>query len=62
MYGVSKCEYVGLTRAFKTRMGEHEQNVLSKNLETPIGFHCIQYGHDVSHFAGLVLEIVLLSA
>ena len=54
-----KCEYVGLTRrAFKTRTGEHKQNVRSKNLETPSGFHFNQPGHDVSHFAGLVLEKV----
>ena len=54
-----KCEYVGLTRrAFKTRMGEHKQNARSKNLETPSGYHFNQPGHDVSHFAGLVLEKV----
>ena len=54
-----KCEYVGLTRrSFKTRIGEHKQNVRSKNLETPSGFHFNQPGHDVSHFAGLVLEKV----
>ena len=39
-------------------MGEHKQNVRSKNLETPSGYHFNQPGHDVSHFAGLVLEKV----
>jgi hypothetical protein len=54
-----KCEYVGLTRrAFKTRIGEHKQNVRSRNLDTPSGFHFNQPGHDLSHFAGLVLEKV----
>ena len=37
-------------------MGEHKQNVRSNNLETPSGFHFNQPGHDVSHYAGLVLE------
>ena len=50
-----KCEYVGLTRrAFKTRIGEPKQNVRSRNLETPSGFHFNQPGH----FARLVLEKV----
>ena len=46
-----KCE-------FRTRMGEHKQNVRSQNLETPSGFHFNQPGHDVSHLAGLVLDKV----
>ena len=54
-----KCEYVGLTRrAFRTRLGEHKQNVRSKNLDTPSGYHFSQPGHNVSHLAGLVLEKV----
>ena len=55
----TKCEYVGLTRrAFKTRTGDHKQNIRSRNLDTPSGFHFNQPGHDLSHFAGLVLEKV----
>ena len=54
-----KCEYVGLTkRAYRTRIGEHKQNIRSKNLETPSGFHFSKPGHNLSHFAGLVLEKV----
>ena len=54
-----KGEYVGLTtRAFRKRLGEHKQNVRSKNIETPSGFHFNLPGHDVSPLAGLVLEKV----
>ena len=54
-----RCEYIGLTRRpYRIRMGEHKQNVRSKNLETPSGFHFNQAGHNLSHFAGLVLEEV----
>ena len=55
----TKCEYVGLTkRSFRLRIAEHKQNVRSKNLETPSGFHFNKPGHNLSHFAGLVLEHV----
>ena len=42
-------------------MNEHKQYVRSKNLETPSGYHFNQPGHDLSHFAGLVLEKVKCS-
>ena len=52
-------EYVGLThRSFKARMAEHKQYVRSTLLDKPSGFHFNQPGHDLSHFAGLVLEEV----
>ena len=54
-----KCEYVGPThRSFKARMAEHKQYVRSTLLDKPSGFHFNQPGHDLSHFAGLVLEEV----
>ena len=50
---------MGLTRrSFRLRLAEHKQNVRSKNLETPSGFHFNKPGHNLSHLVGLVLEHV----
>ena len=54
-----KCEYVGLTsRPYRNRLAEHKQYIKSKLVEKPSGFHFNQDGHNLSHFAGLVLENV----
>ena len=54
-----KCEYVGLTsRPYRNRLAEHKQYIKSKLLEKPSGFHFNKDGHNLSHFAGLVLENV----
>ena len=54
-----KCEYIGLTtRPFRKRLAEHKQYVKSKILDTPSGKHYNQSGHNLSHLAGLVLEVV----
>ena len=54
-----KCEYVGLTsRPYRLRQAEHKQYIRSKNLDKPSGWHFNQQGHELSHFAGLVLEHV----
>lgn len=54
-----KCEYIGLTgRPYRARLAEHKQYIRSKTIDKPSGFHFNQQGHDLSHFAGLVLEHV----
>ena len=54
-----KCEYVGLTsRPYRLRLAEHKQNIRSKNMDKPSGFHFNKAGHNLSHLAGLVLEHV----
>ena len=54
-----KCEYVGLTsRPYRNRLAEHKQYIKSKLVDKPSGFHFNQDGHNLSHFAGLVLENV----
>ena len=54
-----KCEYVGLTtRPFRKRMAEHKQYIRSKHMDKPSGNHFNSQGHNLSHFAGLVLEHV----
>ena len=54
-----RCEYVGLTsRPFRLRLVEHKQYIRSKILGKPSGGHFNQQGHELSHFAGLILEHV----
>ena len=54
-----RCEYVGLTtRPYRARLAEHKQYVRSNLLDKPSGYHFNQDGHNLSHFAGLVLEHV----
>ena len=56
---LSKYEYIGLTsRPFRIRLAEHKQNIRSKNVDKPSGYHFNKAGHELSHLTGLVLEHV----